>query len=257
MKKTMLRSKVLSIRAVDRDPIRFTDTDSNFLVRVTKIPKVTRIQIQNAMIPLTFYNINTSNNTINFNDGIARVATLVPGTYTAQQLAANMKIVMDAISTLVYTITINTITQRITISSTANFSLDFTSLISSLSKMLGFTQSLFSGANSYTGSKNLNVNRIYSQINISSENVSRHNEQVVSSNLQDSSLICRINNSIYKPSEYLYFSNDDNSGSKMFNSSIGSIEHIDIKLKDLDGNYFDFNGVNDGIVVNFIITYEY
>lgn len=257
MQKTKFRTKILSLRAVDRDFARFTDTDSNFLVRVTKIPRVARIQIQNAMIPLTFYNINTSNNAIIFNDGTLRLVTILPGSYTSIQLASAIQVAMNAVSILVFTITINTITQRMTISSTANFSIDFTSTTSSLSKMLGFNQVIYSGVNTYTSSKNLNVNRIYSQINIYSDNISRHNEQTVSSNLQDSSLICRINNSIFKPSEYLYYSHDDNSGNKMFNSTNGSLEHIDIRFKDLDGNYFDFNGVNDGIVINFIVTYEY
>lgn len=257
MQKTKLRSKILSIRAVDRDAARFGSSDSNFFVRTTKMPKVSRIQIQNAMLPLTFYNINTSNNSIIFDDGTLRLVTLTPGSYTSAQLISAMKVAMDAVSILVYTITLNTITQKITISSTVNFSIDFTSQTSSLSKMLGFNQVIYSGVNTYTGSKNVNVNRIYSQINISSDTISRFNEQVVSSNLQDSNLICRINNSIFKPNEYLYFSNDDNSGNMMYSSSINSLEHIDIKLRDLDGNYFDFNGVNDGIVINFIITYEY
>lgn len=246
-----VKSKILSIRASDK----YSGTDSNFSVRVQKINKVVGVKFQNALIPLSMYNINTSNNSLTFNDGVQRTATLTPGMYTINQLCTEIKTQMDAISTLVFAVNFNSILQKVAFSSTSIFSLIFTSLTSDLPKLLGFNYATYSGTNSYVSNNLVNINRIYSQVNIYSDNLSRHNDQTVSSNLQDSNLICRINNSVYKPGEFLYYSHDDNSNFLMYNNPIGGLEYIDFKIKDLDGNFINFNGVSDGPVFNFVVFF--
>lgn len=251
----MQKTKILSIRSLDRDKSITNSSDSNFIVKVNKISKVVKLEIQNIIIPLTFYNIDLTNNSIQFNDGTFRTVIIPYGTYNITQLINALQSAMNAASVLVFTFAFNSITQKITISTPAAFALDFT-LTTKLASMLGFEYITYSGSNSYTAPNVINISRIFSQINIHSSNISRYNEQVVSSNTQDSNLICRINNSIFKANEYLYYSNDDNSRNILSGStnSTNSIEFIDIQIKDLFGTLIEFNG-NDGVVLNFIVTY--
>lgn len=251
MNKINKTTKVISLRAKDR----ILGTPGSFTVKINRLMRVVKLKIQNFMMPLSYYNINNTNNTISFNDGVARVATLTSGVYNITQLIQNLKIVMDGVSTLVFTITYNSILQKVNISSTSNFSINFTSLSSDLPILLGFNRANYTGASSYLSDNVININRIYSQVNLFSNSLSVHNQQVYSSNPQDGNLICRINNSIYKPGEYLYYSNDDNSQNELMNNNSSGLEHIDIQILDVDNKIIDFNGVDDGIVLNLIATY--
>jgi hypothetical protein len=222
---------------------------------VERISNVKNIKIQNAIIPLSFYNINSNNNILIFNDGVARTANLTLGMYTANQLATMIQVAMNAISTLVFTVTYSSITQKFTFATTSNFSLLFTTPTTSiLPDMLGFTKTIFTGASTFTSVNVASVNKIYSQVNICSSRLSLHNNQVASSNNYFGSLICVINNSIFKPGEYLYYSNDDNSQNVMFSNEQSSLDNIDIKLYDVDNNLIEFNGV-DEVCINLIVTY--
>jgi hypothetical protein len=251
--KSVPRTRVISIRS--RDRINGSSSISDFKVTIERISNVRNVKIQNVIIPLSYYNINSLNNSITFNDGVLRTATLTLGSYTANQLATMIQTAMNAISTLVFTITYNSITQKFTISSTSNFSLIFTIQTSLLPVMLGFNYTTYSGASTYTSVNVASVNKIYSQLNICSGRLSLHNQQVSSSSTFFGNLICVINNSIYKPGEYLYYSNDDNSQNVMFSNEASSLDNIDIRIYDGDNNLIEFNGV-DEVCINLIVTYH-
>jgi hypothetical protein len=250
--KSIPRTKVISLRS--RDRINGSNSISDFKVTVERISNVKNVKIQNAIIPLSFYNVNSFNNSITFNDGSLRTASLTLGSYTAVQLATLIQTAMNAISTLVFTITYNSIIQKYTISSTSNFSLIFTNQTSSLPSMLGFNYSTYASASTYTSTNVASVNKIYSQVNICSGRLSTDNQQVSSSNVYFGNLICVVNNSVYKPGEYLYYSNDDNSQNSMFSNESSSLDNIDIRLYDGDNNLIEFNGV-DEVCINLIVTY--
>lgn len=244
------RTKLVSIRSRDR----ISGTISDFRARVNKVSNVLDYKIQNILIPLSFYNVNITNNTISFNDGIPRLATIAPGFYNILDISTALVAAMNAISTLVFSIVINSVTQKITISSTVNFSIDFTAVTSDLPILIGFNRSVYTGASTFTSDNVVNLNRIYSVIDISSNNLSKFNQQMVESSNSSNSIITRISNSIYKPTEYLYYSNDDNSENKLSSSSITSLDYVDFKITDVDGNLIDFNNI-DEIVINMIVRY--
>lgn len=98
------------------------------------------------------WQITTANRNLDFNDGANKTAVLKVGYYTSQSLALEIKKKMDALSSLDFTVTFNRITRRFTISSTANFSLLFSSGSNSGTSpalVLGYTNTDKTAASSY------------------------------------------------------------------------------------------------------------
>lgn len=103
------------------------------------------IGLDSAVIPNFIYPIRSGRNQIVFNEGKGNLtATIDEGFYDATNFAAAVKTALDAASTtpLVYTVSISTTTNRITISTTANFSINFASSSSEMWKILGFSQGI-------------------------------------------------------------------------------------------------------------------
>jgi hypothetical protein len=120
------------------------------------LDKCKKIEIVSIEVPYSFYvvkNTVTANNIISFDDsGATDTATIVPGQYTAAQLAVEIKTRMDAASSLpqVYTVAYSNVTMMFTISSVANFQLLFASVANQLANIIGFTLTDLAGANTYT-----------------------------------------------------------------------------------------------------------
>src|SRR5687767_12512127 len=66
---------------------RTSGTNENFSTNLfLPINNIKNIKIKSIEIPLTYYIVNSSNNTINFTLGGSNNAILIPGNYTASQL---------------------------------------------------------------------------------------------------------------------------------------------------------------------------
>jgi hypothetical protein len=100
------------------------------------------------------WEVTTLKRYLDFNDGTAvRRATLDIGVYDSAGYAAEIKKQMDAVSTLVFTVSFNRTTRIFTISSTANFTLLFSTGVSSAVSahvLLGYTSTDKSAALTYT-----------------------------------------------------------------------------------------------------------
>jgi len=248
-----LRKKIVSIRSMDR--INSNMSLSDFKVSINRLSNIRSVKIQNMIIPLSYYNINSQNNILIFDDPVIRVISLTPGTYTANQLAVELATRMSAASTLTFNVSFNSIVSKFSIVGTGVFNLLFAnSMGPSLPEILGFQRQVYSGLSTYTSDNVVSINRLYSQLNVCSSRLSTHNQQVISSNQFLGNLICTVNNSVYKPGEYLYYSADDNSNSILFSNPMSSLDVIDIRIYDIDNNLIDFNGV-DEICINLIVTY--
>lgn len=88
----------------------------------------------------------TNNNTIRFNDGKDCTAAITPGYYDSDSLCPAIKSAMDAVGSQTYTVTINLLTNKITISAPANFTMTY--LNSTASNVIGLRQDK-AGSNSY------------------------------------------------------------------------------------------------------------
>ena len=96
-------------------------SSTNFTVQLsTPIEDIVRVDLDYAIIPTTFYNITSSNNTITFvqsgSPSTTRTAILTVGSYTSTSLATEAKTQLDANGAgITYTITYSTTTFKFTI----------------------------------------------------------------------------------------------------------------------------------------------
>ena len=140
---------IFSIKSSDRlqgDPEDFVVECTSFEGMVVKTMELNSVEIPNSIYPFT-----SSNNVITFNEGGGDLtATITAGSYSASQLATEIKTRMDAAGSDTYTITVNDNTKKMTIASTGTFTLKFSEDNSPYYE-LGFTNSDTSSAASHTG----------------------------------------------------------------------------------------------------------
>lgn len=102
------------------------------------------MNLKSIFIPITCYNVSAYNNVIYFDDVTSaqrnpHVAVLTPGYYTTSDLLSAIAASMTAVASgATYTCAINTVTQRIIITSTLNFAMTFSNTLNSASEVLGF-----------------------------------------------------------------------------------------------------------------------
>jgi len=111
---------ILYIDSADRT----TGSANNFTYQLGVLSKFDKIALLAASIPNTLYNVTAVNNTIYWNDGSARTATVPAGYYNATELAIAMNTAMDLVGTAgPFTVTFSPITGKMTIGGTNAFTL--------------------------------------------------------------------------------------------------------------------------------------
>lgn len=133
-----------------------TNSDCNFIIPAP-ILMAKAFEISHMEIPHTFFNINSTNNVIRWQDGMAtnQTSTIPAGNYTIDTLLTEIgtQMTADTSDGLTYTATKNDTTKKITIDNgdPGNFELDwdFSDATLNLAKILGFT--LTEGAEEFYG----------------------------------------------------------------------------------------------------------
>lgn len=110
--------KDLLLNISSRD--RISGDTNDFLVNIVQggFNGAKSVRLQSCTIPKSIYNINSSNNVFQINDGGVQTVTLTPGNYTIGQLMVELKTQLDAASANTYTCTYDNIAMRVTIAST-------------------------------------------------------------------------------------------------------------------------------------------
>jgi hypothetical protein len=111
------------------------------------------IGLDYAIFPNCIYPIRSGRNTLVFNEGGGNLtATIEDGFYDASNFPAALKTALDAAGALTYTVTIGSTNNKVTISATGPFSIDFSLSSPYMWKILGFGYNLVtSSAASQTG----------------------------------------------------------------------------------------------------------
>lgn len=120
---------------------RVTGTSSNYSLQLPQaIKNVKAIELLSVSIPATIYNIDSENNKFYYIDnGVDKVVTIPSASYSSTTIILTLQSLMAAFGTNTYTVTYNTSTYKIQITSNANFSLRFGSFrTNSISSVLGF-----------------------------------------------------------------------------------------------------------------------
>lgn len=123
-----------------------------------------RYQLKSCFLPITYYNVGATNNVIYFTDTTgAHVATITTGQYTLATVLPAIVTAINAVGNGTATVTVNSLTSRITIAYTELFSLTFgTNTANSAATMMGFANSNTASATSQTGTMIANMSTLKS-----------------------------------------------------------------------------------------------
>ena len=190
------------------------------------------LSVQYASIPYSFYNINSTNNLLNYTlNSVSYSITITSGNYNITQLITSLKSLMSG-----FTISYSSITSKITFShSTYNFSFLSTS---TCQEILGFelkttyTSTLLSLV-SVSCISLISIKCINVVSNLLTYNINK-------SNPNNQSILCCIPITT-QPNSIIEYKNNNNFRSNLF---INQISNIIIKLTDQNNNILDLNGLD-------------
>lgn len=208
-----------------------------YLLEGGQIQKVRKIKVANVVVPVTYYVVNSNNNTFSWEEdagGGAITSTLTPGNYTSTTFATQLKTQMDADTNnaATYTITVSTSTNKMTISAGANFSI----AVANSSKLTGFS-SASSSATSHVGADIVNLagaNQLYLRSNIATRIDTQSvikNDKIFNNVLAVVPINVNTFDFVFKSYDYTQY----------FDSDI-DIQDLDFYFTDDSDTQIDFNG---------------
>ncbi len=102
--------------------------------------KVNSVELLSFSCPLTMYNVNSTNNTIYFNDGSAQSVVIPPSNYDIVTFVEAIIVAMESVSALTFLVTYSYETLKLTITGSSAFSFTFgTNTTNSAYNIMGFT----------------------------------------------------------------------------------------------------------------------
>ena len=117
---TLNYTTLLSINSEDRT----SGSSHNFNINITKtvnLQHLSEIEFYYAYVPITFYNVSSTLNNINFilNEGVTDIPCVITaGNYNVNDFVTAIQALLIANGTLTYSVTFNTITNRLIITNT-------------------------------------------------------------------------------------------------------------------------------------------
>ncbi len=150
---TYFKNMLFTINSADR--IISANSSTNFTVNLPVTANVSKAELMEVQLPNTYYNVNSYNNVLSWNDGSLKTITVPPGAYNINQLVTEIQTLMNSVSSG-YTVTYNQIQFTVTITGGAAFSLMMA--VSSIAHILGFSSVNITGASSYTGTNVIALN---------------------------------------------------------------------------------------------------
>lgn len=159
-----MENRIKEIVVDSRDRTVGSTSSSDFTVTLQKRLDLASIGVKSANIFYTWYNINSTNNNIDFSEGAGELtATVTPGCYTSTTLKSALETALNAAGALTYTVTFNTTTLKTTIAATGVFSLLFatgTHISTDMAEVLGYTATDKTAAATYTSTNVFNLNTV-------------------------------------------------------------------------------------------------
>jgi hypothetical protein len=217
--------------------------DVEFYLPVIEIPSQCHIyvSVQHAVIPYTFYNINSSNNILKYSiSGTIYTVVITPGNYNVYTLQTFLQSNMTN-----FTISYNPVTNAFTFTNSIT---NFTILSSSTClPLIGFlAQDNISTTFALVSNRAVNL----AQIRCICVNSNLKTNNINKSTLNNFSTICSIPVSV-APYSIVSFANHNNFRVNTFTSTISTIA---IKLCDQNGNLIDLNGSNWALTLQFDVV---
>lgn len=226
---------------------------TNFKVILDKAISINGFRIKNVVVPSIKYLITTTNQNIYFNEGTVDLIAVVPvGTYSTANLLAAVKTSLDGTTgaTLTYTVTQDNVSNLVTISSTANFSLLFGTHLDNPSSCIGFNNNDLTGAKSYVSPNFPNSSDRYfllcsDELSKGKTDLFKYRKTGVSNVLMQIPIIQTFGSLVMLcGSDYCPTVTYDN---------IRTISEIDIQLNDEDNNNLNAHGIPFSILFEFFL----
>lgn len=161
-------SRLLTIRSKDRNSQ--SSSSANCKIDLSDYVEVNnKVKLLNFSAVNTVYNFDDTNNTLPFyENATAKEATITNGFYSASTLVTHLKSILDTASAAfaTYTVTYSSTTKKITIASTQNFGLQFssgTNASTSCWRELGFNEAdTATNVSTHTGDNCIQLQSLYS-----------------------------------------------------------------------------------------------
>lgn len=233
------------IDSANRDSDSVSECDFKFTLE-RPLYEIMKIRLDYCSIPNAAKNITSSNNSISFNDGSVRTASVSAGFYNITQLCSALGTAMtNAGGGGNFTVTYNSITMKVTIAhDSGNFTLSMAN--SSIAEVLGFSSTNLSGADSFISDKIVNLLRPTSFI--------------ISINEFDRPILCSSGKTIL--GSFIIPITTNPGEIEIFNPQYETfipfkipktIHRLHIKILDEQGNIMDFGGLNSIFAFSFCI----
>jgi hypothetical protein len=149
-------SKTILIRSKDRINSQESSTTSSDFVITSRDLLDGEYEVVTVVIPNTTFNIHASNSTITLIETAPIGSFLIgiePGNYTAPELSSVLQLAFNGVGTQTFTVSLNSITGKLNISSPSTFRLSFPN--SETSKTYGFVGTLLTPAQTQIISPNV------------------------------------------------------------------------------------------------------
>lgn len=249
-----IKEDYLLIDSRDRNPIDYPNTN-NYQVDLTEeYREILSVTLISSNIPKSQYLINNSNNVLDFIDSTSTTYSIqIPvGNYTISELTTQIQTSMNASGTTdVYNVTSNSKTNKITIATASNFQLLFNGGTekynnserniykdNSIGKLLGYTITDLTGANSYTSQNQYNLNGpTYVLLHINELN----NLDGIKNSIIDAYAKIPLDTN---QNEYKYFKNsNDYNVITEFSPPLARLSQLNIRFLNYDNTFYDFGGL--------------
>jgi hypothetical protein len=200
------------------------------------------VRIENAKIPITFYNINSNYNTFGWTGSTTGVVSfdITQGNYTIDELIAEIQTQMNALDLNTYTVSYNEITQKVSIASTGTENLS--TLTGDGWQIIGFDLSeTITGAATATGTNVAYTNTMgWLKLVVDNINTSNYYENDENATTQTQKVMLDIPIKSVR-NEYEFY--DNHQGAMFKLPSISSIIELRVRLLDKYNNIVDLNNV--------------
>ena len=204
-----------------------------------------KMSVVSVVTPLSYYVINTSNNTLDFNEVAATFSvTIEPGNYNSSTLLTEMQTKMNAEALVgAFVITFDSSTSKYTWTNTSTFEID---PLSSIGQIIGVTTAQTPLTNlTYTGDDSIELSGIRS-IFIESRALARGRREYLIDGKSGRSVLINIPLTASVGSINTW---DNNLITRIFYTGENQFTEVDFKLTDINGNTLDLNGLEWEITI--------
>ena len=261
--KKFLKEEYISIDSRDRNTDIYPTTQDYVIVLDKEYKDIISVELISAVVSKTQYNINSSNNIIDFLEetgDITMQATISTGNYTISELLTEIISELNNISsiqgnTLTYTLTVNSKTNKIDITANDNFSLLFNGgteihnsgtrsiyPTNSIAPVIGFDRKDYIGTNTYSSPFMYNLDgEPYVFLYI------KELENIEGSLNENGNSFTKLILDTEQNKSMYYGNNKDFISKKTFSPHFGSLNQLIIKFYNYNGDLYDFNGINNSL----------